>query len=75
MKKCEIEAFFLPIEAIPPSALGGKRNVFMVSAMIWFPGIGSDDALERNQKIGVIKSHSRANIDLIFQDFEFNRSF
>jgi len=45
MKKCEIEAFFLPIEAIPPSALGGERNVFMVSAMIWFPGIGSDDAL------------------------------
>jgi len=42
MKKCEIKAFFLPIEAIPPSALGGEPNVFMVIAMIWFPGRGSD---------------------------------
>jgi hypothetical protein len=45
MKKGEIKAFFLPTEAIPPSALDGKRNVFGVSAIIWFPGIGSDDAL------------------------------
>ena len=45
MKKCEIKAFFLPTEAIPPSALGSKRNVFRVSTMIGFPGKGSDDAL------------------------------